>query len=142
MGRAGVSLFFTAKGDTMGKHLQIRVMAQTWNPEAVCKAWPMLCATAEPASKTEAGSKALSDVLALVQALQDSLEFGPWSKAYVKALEPGVQRAVSLKKQLEDALADWNPTQANTLSDRLEDELNSLEREAAKAPDSPLPYRP
>lgn len=126
----------------MGKLLQIRVSAQTWEPEAVCKAWPLLCATAEPASKTEAGSKALLDVLALTQALGDSLQFGPWSREYAKVLQPGVTEAMKLAQQLERALGDWDATRANALSDQLEEALHELERTAKNAPDAPEPYRP
>ena len=126
----------------MGRQLQIRVMAQTWDPEKLCKVWPRLCATAEPASKTEAGSRALVDVLELVQGLLNSLQFGPWTKDYVQALQPGLREAAQLKKQLEQALADWEPREANALSDRLEDALDALERIAARAPDAPEPYKP
>lgn len=126
----------------MGKLLQIRVSAQTWEPEAVCKTWPLLCATAEPASKTEGSSRALKDVLELTRALQDSLEFGPWSKDYVAAMKPGVAGARRLAQQLEKALGDWDPRLANSLSDELEEALKELERTAKHAPDSPEPYRP
>jgi len=126
----------------MGKLLQIRVSAQTWDPEAVCKTWPRLCAVAEPASKTEAGSRALHDVLALTRALQDSLEFGPWSKAFVAAAKPGVKEARLQATQLEKALADWDATLANACSDRLEEALHELERTVRNAPDAPDPYKP
>lgn len=126
----------------MGKLIQIRVTARTWDSDAVCRAWPRLCATAEPASKTEATSNALQEVLALPRVLRDSLQFGPWSKAYVQALREGVEQACDLVKKLENALADWDASRANALSEELEKSLDALERVAQDAPDAPAPYTP
>ncbi len=126
----------------MAKHLQIRVAAQTWDQANVCKTWPLLCATAEPASKTEAGSRVLSDVLELVRGLRDSLQFGPWSREYVSALQPGLAEAEAIKRELEKALADWNPRLAHSLCDKLEEALTDLERTAGKTPGVPEPYIP
>jgi predicted nucleic acid-binding Zn-ribbon protein len=50
-----------------------------------------------------------------------------------KVLGSRIQQAKRLKRQLEQALADWNPQKANTLSDKLEELLDELEKE------TPLP---
>jgi hypothetical protein len=36
-------------------------------------------------------------------------------------------------QQLETALGDWDPRQANSLSERIEEGLSELEKELAKA---------
>jgi hypothetical protein len=46
-------------------------------------------------------------------------------------LQSGADQAKRLKKELEQALADWNPQKANTLSDQLEETLTELEKEAS-----------
>lgn len=128
----------------MGKHLQIRVMAQTYDPEAPVRDWPVLCATARIAAGAQPGPPrdVTADILLLVQALHDSLNFGPWSKDYKQALASGMEEARRLARQLEAALADWDPRTADSLSYALEDALNKLERVAARHDDAPEPMRP
>lgn len=43
-------------------------------------------------------------------------------------LGTGIREAARLKQELEAALADWQPREANVLSDQLEDVLDNLER--------------
>lgn len=128
----------------MGKYLQIRVMAQTFDPLAPVRAWPVLCATARIAAGAQPGPPrdVTTDILLLVQALQDSLSFGPWSNGYKQALASGVEDAKHCTKRLEAALADWDPKTADSLSYVLEDTLNKLESVASRHDDAPEPMRP
>ncbi|MFV0421772.1 hypothetical protein [Oleidesulfovibrio sp.] len=115
----------------MGKVLQIRVMAYTFDHEDVKRTWPLLYAQvwgdSEPRPEEARG------VLDLVRELDDGCRFAPWDKQIKLLLEPGVQKLAGLMQQLEDALGDWDPKLANSLSDRLEEALTELEKELAKA---------
>ena len=64
----------------------------------------------------------------LVRALDEGLQFLPWSPARRKALGPGILEAARLKAELEAALAEWQPREANKLSDAIEDVLDQLEK--------------
>ena len=64
----------------------------------------------------------------MVRALHEGLQFLPWSEARRKAMGPGIEEAARLKQALENALADWQPREANILSDKLEDVLDTLEK--------------
>ncbi len=107
----------------MGKALQIRVSAVTWDEFLPAKLWPQLMELAEtiPSSEKKLG------VVELVHRLGDGLQFMKWSQERVDALQDNVLLAVKTVKELESALADWDPRKANTLSDSLEDILDTLE---------------
>ena len=108
----------------MGEALQIRVTAETWNEDLLEKLWPRLTelAFSVPIKHEKHG------VLEMVRALHDGLQFLPWSEARRKAMGPGIEEAARLKQALENALADWQPREANILSDKLEDVLDTLEK--------------
>ena len=108
----------------MGEALQIRVTAVTWNEDLLEKLWPKLTelAFSVPIKHEKHG------VLEMVRALNDGLQFLPWSEARRKAMGPGIEEAARLKQALENALADWQPREANILSDKLEDVLDTLEK--------------
>ncbi len=121
----------------MGRLLQIRVMAQTFRPEDVQKAWPRLCRLAWPQDHPDQGAsggpaKGERGVLELVQTLTDQVSFGDLPKDLARALEPSVRRVYEIMESLEAALADWKPAEANMASDRLEAALDDLEKEAPK----------
>lgn len=107
----------------MGKALQIRVSAVTWNEDLLAELWPQLSELAfgVPIKHERRG------VLEMVRALDEGLKFMDWPKERCAYLRAGVERAVAYKAQLEAALADWDPREANRLSDALEDELDKLE---------------
>ena len=113
----------------MGKLLQIRVSAWTYAEEDVLRAWPGLAALAWP-RPPQPGEK--RGVLELVTALDNGLSFEDWPDAVADALRDGIGRAVHLKGTLEDALFRWEPREANTLSDVLEEELAKLNGQAPK----------
>ena len=108
----------------MGTVLQIRVIAQTLSASDMGWFWRRLCFLAfgnVPTDKDKRG------VLELVAALVDKFRFGDMDKELKAKLEPGLEKAAAIKKELEDALADWNPGKANSLSNELEDALDRLE---------------
>ncbi len=108
----------------MGKALQIRVSAVTWNEDLLEELWPRLAelAFSVPIKHERRG------VLEMVRALDDGLKFLPWSEARKNALGPGICEAARLKTELELMLSDWNPREANRLSDALEKVLDTLEQ--------------
>ena len=72
----------------MGKALQIRVSAVTWNEDLLEKLWPKLTelAFSVPIKHEKHG------VFDMVRALDDGLQFLPWSEARRKALGPAFLR--------------------------------------------------
>jgi len=113
----------------MGKVLQIRVMAYTYSPEDVERTWPKLALLVWEELPSGPPEKDRG-VFELVQALQNGLAFEDWDEDVKKRLDPGIMNIVALRDKLEAALADWNATEANKLSDKLEDALTELEKEA------------
>jgi len=115
----------------MGKVLQIRVMASTYDPRDVERRWPGLCALAWPEADMPRGqmrSDGTVGVMELVGILGDEVRFGRVEPAARKALEPLLEGVEAVKSRLESALADWKPAEANALSDRLEEALDGLEQ--------------
>ena len=86
----------------MGKALQIRVTAVTWNEDLLEQLWPQLSelAFSVPIKHENHG------VLEMVRALDEGLQFLPWSQARRAALGPGIHEAARIKAALEAALAD------------------------------------
>jgi hypothetical protein len=111
----------------MGRLLQIRVSAYTYDPDQALRAWPRLYAMAFPTTESRGRG-----VLELVDALADQGRFGGWSEDLKQDLGEGLRKSERLKGSLEQALADWNPSRANSLSDELEEALDELERKAPK----------
>ncbi len=108
----------------MGKVLQIRVMAVTWNEDLIEDYWPRIAelAFSVPVKLDRHG------VLEMVRALGEGLKFENWSDARKEAMGPGIREAFEIREKLEKALADWDPKLANELSNQLEDKLDALER--------------
>ncbi|WP_300156753.1 hypothetical protein [Solidesulfovibrio sp.] len=114
----------------MGKFLQIRVIAQTYDPVAAEERFAKLYALAWPAAATPpAGPRGL---LELTQALDDAVRLGDLPGPERKALLPGVERAMVCKNALEGALADRDAHTADKRSYELEDALAELEKLAPK----------
>ena len=121
----------------MGRLLQIRVMAQTFRPADVERAWPRLCRLAWPEAYPDKGApggppQSERGVLELTQALADRVSFGGLPKALVRQIEADVRAAYGIMEDLTSALADWKPGPANAASDRLEDALGELEKKLPK----------
>ncbi len=108
----------------MGKVLQIRVSAVTWAEDLMEKFWPQLYALAfsVPIKHDKRG------VLEMVYALGDGMQFMQWSEARRTALKPYIEQAVDTARCLENALANWDPRTANSLSDTLEQILDDMEK--------------
>ena len=64
----------------------------------------------------------------LAASLPDVVRFGSWSDDLKSRTSDAVRNVETYKEQLEQALADWKPEEANRLSDRLEEALTALER--------------
>ncbi|MBT8763753.1 hypothetical protein KFV02_07385 [Desulfohalobiaceae bacterium Ax17] len=112
----------------MGRVLQIRVMAYTFSEKEVEEAWPGLYKIAFGQEKLS-GIARVRGVLELVDTLHDRVRFEDLDKKMIDTLSPRLNKILSIKKQLEEALADWQPQIANKLSYSLEDELDQLEKE-------------
>lgn len=113
----------------MGKYLQIRVSAWTYSEEDVAAAWPALAALAWPRPQRPDERRG---VLELAASLENGLAFEDWPDDVASALREDIARLGRLRKALEEALADWEPRKANTLSDELEDELTTLNDKAPR----------
>ena len=117
----------------MGKILQIRVTAWTYDEDEVTRTWPRLTALVWPERDKWAAAGAKHGVLELAKALPDVARFGDWPEAARLALKGGIDQVYGLSVKLETALADWQPSVANSLSDELEDALTALEKKASDA---------
>lgn len=117
----------------MGRILQVRLSASTYDTEDVKQAWPALCQTVWPDDKA---IKALQiadlaggrGVLDLVKALGVALEYEPWPDAKKQVVAPLLKAAQDASDELAEALADWNPKAANKATDEVESSLDDLEQ--------------
>jgi hypothetical protein len=114
----------------MGKVLQIRVYAYTYNEEDVRKAWPRLWSLAFEETKPGFPYE-MAGVLELVRALDDLYQFGVMPEAFRTVVASGLPKVVKAVEELQRHLADWNPQAANQASDRIEEGLGELERQVA-----------
>jgi hypothetical protein len=110
----------------MGKILQIRVSASTYEPEDVYRAWPRL-------SRMAWGDKRFAQnasigVRELVAVLNDKWKFGnDWPEAAQTTVGGVVPGLKDLDQELEAALAERRPDVADRLSYKMEDALDELE---------------
>ena len=111
----------------MGKILQIRVSASTYDLDEVYRQWPGL-------SKLAWGDRRFSEAKAvgvreLTSVLEDKWKFG---EDWLQELKDRVGKAVptlrELDARLENALADRRADEADRISYELEDALDELER--------------
>lgn len=112
----------------MGKVLQIRVMAQTYDEPEVEKNWPYLVKTAWQEPQPQGRPHG---VFELVDDLKDRLELGMMPDEKAEAMSETIRRAYDLKIRLEKALGDWKASEANTISYDLEETLSAAEKIAA-----------
>jgi len=113
----------------MGRTLQIRVSAWTFDPAEVEKRWPSLSALAfSPPTllQQERG------VLELTDNLVDRHGMGVLPEPAGKALAEPIRRAGEARERLAAALAEWNARAANTATDDIEEALDEAEQEARK----------
>uniref|UniRef100_A0A7C4AHI9 Formin-like protein 18 n=1 Tax=Fundidesulfovibrio putealis TaxID=270496 RepID=A0A7C4AHI9_9BACT len=112
----------------MGKLLQVRVSAFTVDPSRLEGAWPALYALAYPPANDYAPAR--KGVLELVETLRARLVAGEAPPAVADRLKPGLDKAESLVRALEDALAAWQPGKAQALTEQIEEALDALEVQA------------
>lgn len=123
----------------MGRTLQVRVSATTFDPAEVGRRWPRLTGLAfsPVAVKIPALPEERRGVLELVEHLADRLEIGMLPDEASAELADGIRRASAAREQLAAHLADWNPREANLDTDRIEDALDELEKQARGLKDLP-----
>lgn len=134
----------------MGKLLDIRVTARTYDEDAVAKAWPRLVALAWPEWSARLGMDGIRDyvpgyaagqspvekalggrghgVVELAEALPDALKFGGIPDGVAAVLQAPVAEAEKIKRELDAALGDWNAQKASALTFQLEDALSRAEQ--------------
>ena len=110
----------------MGKYLQIRVSAKTYDPEAVRKAFPRACAAAFPDARATGGESPCG-VIEVLETLADKLRVGMLPRIQAEAIEPAVSRASFVLHSFEKALSDWNASEADSISYTLEGALKEIE---------------
>ncbi len=115
----------------MGKVLQIRVWATTYNEADVAREWPRLHQLAWADANADFVAK--QGVLEMVDTLVDAHRFADWPPDVKSATTAGIQRLADLRRQLDTALEEWDPATANRLSDAIEDQLSVLEKNVPKA---------
>ncbi len=123
----------------MGRTLQIRVSASTFDPAEVERRWPRLVALAfsPVAVKIPALPPETRGVLELVVHLADRLEIGLLPEEAARELADGIKQAAAARARLEAELGEWNAKAANTATDEIEDALDELESQAKKLKDQP-----
>ena len=123
----------------MGRTLQIRVSASTFDPVEVERRWPRLVALAfsPVAVKIPALPPETRGVLELVAHLADRLEIGLLPEEAACELADGIKKAAAARARLEAELGEWNARAANAATDEIEDALDELESQAKKLRDQP-----
>lgn len=111
------------RSSLVGKVLQVRVSATTWNEELVEKMWPNLYELAFSVP-TKFSQHGVSD---LIRGLDEGLKYLDWSEQRQTKMGPSISHIAQLQRDLERALADWNVTVANNLTDEIEKQLDQLE---------------
>ncbi|UZP67864.1 hypothetical protein N1030_02495 [Desulfovibrio mangrovi] len=115
----------------MGKVLQVRVWATTYDEDDVLREWPRLHRLAWPEEDSVYVAK--QGVLELIDTLVDAHRFADWSAEVKDVTAEGLQRLDKLRQELDAALADWDPARANKLTDQMEDVLTGIEKVLPKA---------
>ncbi len=123
----------------MGRILQIRVGAWTYNEDEVSAAWPELAALVWPQLEAWGPVGMKHGVVELAEYLADAIRFGDLPRERRERLAPGAQEVSVLLEEMRAALADWNPRKANALSEQLEDALTNVERQLAEGSHSVRP---
>ena len=116
----------------MGRILQIRVSAWTYDEDEVLQAWPKLCALVWSQLDQWGPAGMKRGVTELAGYLLDALRFSDLPEDVKKAMRPGAEKVAAVLESMRKALADWDPRKANTLSDELEEALVELEKEAPR----------
>lgn len=111
----------------MGKILQIRVSATTFDEKEVEKAWPSLSRLVW--EKGEFMNPARG-VMELAHAAFTAVDAGLVPEKAITALEEHATKAENIRQQIESALGNWDARAADKLSYELEDVLEEMEKNA------------
>lgn len=118
----------------MGRILQIRVSAWTFDPAEVERRWPRLMALAfSPPTLFEQEK----GVVPLVEHLADRLDIGMLPEDAARELADGIRKAAAARAKLQAFLGEWNARAANAATDEIEDALDELESLAKRLKDQP-----
>ena len=115
----------------MGKYLQIQVRAWTYDEEELLKAWPCLTSLAWSEYDARNAPTAKHGVMDLAENLPDILRFGEFPQDVKALMIADAEKAYSLANALSRALADWQPREANRISEDLESVLTGIEEKLA-----------
>ena len=112
----------------MGKVLQVRVTATTYDDRDVEKSWPTLheLGFGYESAGTPLDSR-VKGVMQLVAALEDRLSISMLPERIMEVAEKDILKADKLRKEIEEALVEWDPRKADKLTYELEDTLDDLE---------------
>lgn len=138
----------------MGKILNIRVMAQTYNEDEVARAWPRLCSIVWPKWFARLGFEGLDKkvpglalgetpvekalgakthgVVELASALPDLVKLGDLPKNVAAVLEEPAADVERAAAALAAALGNWDVKKATPLTFELEDALGKAEESLKK----------
>jgi len=116
----------------VGRILQIRVSAWTYDEDEVLQAWPKLCALVWSQLDQWGPAGMKRGVTELAGYLPDALRFSDLPDDVKKLLFPGAKKVAGILDDMRKALADWDPRKANALSDALEEALSELEKDAPR----------
>jgi len=127
----------------VGRVLTVRVSVTTYREEDVFRSWPHVCDLAWPgkgqvyqdgwkpnpamfASPVFAGVERRG-VVELAQGMLEEFRLGGWNAATIARVKDEITRLAALMTGLDQALGDWQPQTANTVTNKIEDCLDSLE---------------
>jgi hypothetical protein len=116
----------------MGKVLQVRLYAYTYAEDDVRREWPKLWKWAFEETKPGFPYEK-SGVFELIRALDDMLQFEKSPDELREVLAQYLPAVTAQVRNLEEALADWDPRAANIATDRIEEALTELERNTPRA---------
>lgn len=116
----------------MGRILQIRVSAWTYDEDEVTAAWPRLCALVWSQLDQWGPAGIKHGVTELAEYLPDAVRFSDLPEDVKKVLRPGASKVAAVLEEMRAALAEWDPRKANTLSHSLEEALSELEKDAPR----------
>ena len=115
----------------MGRVLQIRVGAWTYDEDEVLRTWPHLTALVWPQLDQWGPAGMKHGVIELAAHLADAIRFSDLPKEQKENLAPLARSVTALLEEMRAALADWKPRAANTLSEKLEEALTELDSQMA-----------
>ncbi len=113
----------------MGKVLQIRVSAWTYDEEEVVRTWPRLAELVWAQLNAWGSAGMRRGVLELAEYASDAVRFSDMPEARKQRLAPWAKAVTARLGEMREALANWKPREANALSEKLEDALTDLERQ-------------